>query len=64
MGLVEGIRGPDRVRWCELCQDFQLQLVGSFYQYGSEEYPEPNEFSHLGPYCPVCEDKIKKGEAA
>ena len=24
----------------------------------------PTEYSHVGPYCPVCEDKIKNGEVA
>ena len=65
MGLVEGIRGPDKVRFCELCQEYPLQLVGSFYGYGEDgrrNTSEPVEFSHLGPHCPVCEDRIEKGE--
>jgi hypothetical protein len=63
MPLVEGIRGPDSVRWCELCQEHTLQMVGVFYTDAALRAESlPSEWSHMGPHCPVCEDKIEKGE--
>ena len=58
MGLVEGIRGPDAVRFCDHCQDWPLQQVGAFYNYSYDENGKANkelleEYSHL-PECPVC----------
>ena len=61
MALVEGLRSSDRRRWCATSDClFELQLVAQFY--GGEDLTEPTEFSHLGPYCPVCVDRIEKGE--
>ena len=55
MGLVEGIRGPDAVRYCDHCQEWPLQPVGAHYEYDEDGNinKEPTEFSHL-PECPVC----------
>lgn len=64
MPFVEGVRGPDPIRWCEHCGVHQLLLVGSYFHRNDLGIPvadEPMEYSHL-PTCPVCADKIAKGE--
>lgn len=64
MPLVEGIRGPDPVRYCGICETHTLQLVASYVGYDDDGNVtrEPVTFSHLGPHCPVCTDKIRTGE--
>lgn len=63
MPLVEGVRGPEAIRYCELCEEYTLQLVGSWYANAEmTKQGIPSEYSHLGPHCPVCEDKIKNGD--
>lgn len=64
MPLVEGIRGPDPIRYCDICEEWTLQLVASYVGYDDDGNVtrEPVTFSHLGPYCPVCTDKIRTGE--
>jgi len=61
--LVEGIQGAESIRFCEICKQHTLQLVGSFYDFDEEGHilPGPTRFSHL-PDCPVCSDKLLKGE--
>lgn len=53
MPLVEGIRGPDAVRYCDHCQEFSLQLVAQYYRTSADGNELDTEFSHL-PDCPVC----------
>jgi hypothetical protein len=60
MPLVEGIRGPDPIRYCE-CGEYTLQLVGIFYTDPDERARSlPSEYSHLGPLCPICEDEERR----
>lgn len=63
MGFVEGVRGPDPIRWCE-CDQWTLQLVGQFY--GEDENgkrtKEPIEYSHYPAKCPICLDEEKRRE--
>lgn len=63
MGLVEGVRGPDPIRYCD-CGVYKLQLVASFVGWNEDgsHTKEPVEFSHWPTKCPVCLDKEAKGE--
>ncbi len=53
MELVEGVRGPDAVRYCDHCQEFSLQLVAQYYRQHESGNELDIEYSHL-PECPAC----------
>jgi hypothetical protein len=61
--FVEGIRGPDPIRWCG-CGVWRLELIGQFLKSDPEMTDLKDyvyEYSHM-PICPVCKDKIRTGE--
>lgn len=65
MVMVQGVRGPDQLRWCP-CGDHQLEVLGRYYATTAgpiSEDDEPIEFSHI-PLCPVCQDEERRGESA
>jgi hypothetical protein len=65
MPLVEGItvavRSLDPIQHCEICGEYQLQMLREWLYDGDVRLPAP-EYEHEPSPCVVCVDKIEKGE--